>query len=66
MRGEVSFAQTHVIRQTEERWAPALTTHRAMTLLFEPETVVDVEQEMRISAWKDGEIIGSTSDELAR
>ncbi len=58
MNGEISFAQTHVVRQMDDRWAPSLTTHRAMTLLFEPETAVDVEQEMRISAWRDGELLG--------
>lgn len=58
MTGDISFAQTHVIRETEDRWAPSIITHRAMTILFEPENLVDSSQEMRISAWRNGELLG--------
>ena len=35
--GDISFGQTHVIRESESRWAPDLIAERATMLLFEPD-----------------------------
>ena len=58
LHGDISFAQTHVIAETENRWAPKLVKHRAMSLLFTPTTTLDETTDLRISAWKQGELIG--------
>ena len=58
MQGDVSFAQTHVISEEETRLAPSLVTHRAMTILFDPESDIDAGQDIRISAWKDEQLLG--------
>ena len=58
MMGEVSFAQTHVVREEEARWAPELITHRSMMLFLEPESTIESTQDMRVAAFRDGELLG--------
>jgi len=56
--GDVELAQTHVLRADEERWAPPLIAHRSALFLFTPQDPIDAAIDARISAWKDGELIG--------
>ncbi len=56
--GEVEFAQTHVIRSDEERWAPPLIEHRSALFLFTPNDPIESAIDARISASRDGELVG--------
>ena len=58
IEASVDFGQTHVIREYEDRWAPPLIEGRAAMFLFHTFSELEEDSDVRISAWKDGELLG--------
>ena len=56
--GTFSFGQTHVTDEHDQRWAPSLITSRDTQLFFSPEVVLSEDTDMRVSAWKNGNLLG--------
>lgn len=56
--GDVQFAQTHVLRADEERWAPPLIAERSALFLFTPDAPINEATDARIGAWRDGVLVG--------
>jgi len=54
----LDFGQTHVIREAEDRWAPALIEGRATMYLLTSPLEIPADADARVSAWKDGELLG--------
>lgn len=58
--GQIDFAQTHVIAENETRYAPSIIENRAMLVLFQPTSPIDIAEfepnnSPKISAWRSSD-----------
>ena len=56
--GQWEFGHTHVTGENESRQAPPVVADRETLVLFTPDTLVDLEAEVLLSAWLDGAPLG--------